>query len=76
MVTLHAAELVWLALAAYAALGALVAVGLLMGGLRRMDPVAAAAPLRVRLLFVPGLIALWPLVLRRVSGRRPSEDRP
>jgi hypothetical protein len=70
-----AAEFLWIALLIYAASGALVAAGLLLGGMRRVDAKAAAAPLRVRLLFVPGIIALWPLLLRRFTGRRPEEDR-
>ena len=71
-----AAAIVWLALAAYAAPGLLLACWLVLGGLRRVDPVAAAAPWWVRVLFLPGLAALWPVMLMRLAGRRPPEDRP
>jgi hypothetical protein len=68
--------MVWLVLAVYAVLGLLVAVPLLLGGLRRIDAAAAAAPVRVKILWLPGLVALWPLMVLRFLGRRPREDRP
>jgi hypothetical protein len=71
-----AATIVWLALAGYAAPGLLLACWLVLGGLRRIDAVAAAAPWPLRLLFLPGLAALWPILLMRLAGRRPPEDRP
>lgn len=71
-----AAAIVWLALAAYAAPGLLLACWLVAGGLRRIDAAAAAAPWPLRLLFLPGLAALWPVLLMRLAGRRPPEDRP
>ncbi|MCZ4316413.1 hypothetical protein O4H66_23675 [Comamonadaceae bacterium G21597-S1] len=74
--SLFMAEIVLLVLAAYAAMGLLVACAMLAGGLRRLDAAAAAAPWHVQCLFVPGIVALWPLVLRRARGRRPIEDRP
>lgn len=73
--SLFAADLVLGLLAAYLAVGLLVAVALLLGGLRRIDTAAAAAPMRVKLLLVPGMVALWPLMLRRVLGWQPREDR-
>jgi hypothetical protein len=40
-------------------------------GVRKLDPTADAAPLRVRMLFLPGCMAIWPLVLKRwMSGAR------
>jgi len=74
-VSLFAADLVLGLLAAYLAAGVLVAVALLLGGLRRIDTAAAAAPMRVKLLLVPGMVALWPLMLRRALGWQPHEDR-
>jgi hypothetical protein len=59
----------------YAGLGALVLVFLWLGGLARFDKAAAAAPWRVKLLLAPGMIALWPLMLARMVGRKPQEDR-
>jgi hypothetical protein len=64
------------ALLAYAGIGVLVAAALVLGGLRRIDAGAAAAPWQVRLLLVPGLVALWPVMLGRLGGSRPAEDRP
>lgn len=70
------AEMVLLAFAAYATIGLLIACAMLLGGLKRLDAVAAAAPWYVKCLFVPGIVALWPLVLHRAAGRRPIEDQP
>lgn len=69
------ATVIWLALAAYLAIGAVIAVLTLVFGLTRLEPSAAGLALRVRALIAPGLIALWPLVLVRLSGRRGKEDR-
>jgi hypothetical protein len=71
----RAAELFWIGLATYAAVGAFVLVFLWSGVLARFDKAAAAAPWRVRLVLAPGMIALWPLMLARAAGRRPQEDR-
>ncbi len=48
---------------AYFALGAAFAVVFLSFGLRRLDPIAAAGPLRFKLLIAPGIVALWPVML-------------
>jgi hypothetical protein len=73
----QAAMAVWTAVGAYLGLGLLVLVWLLAaGGLARLDPLAQAAPVRVKLLTAPGLVALWPIVLLRACGVRPPEDRP
>lgn len=69
------AEIVWLTLAGYLAVGLCVAIPTLLFGLRRLEPASAAMPLRVRLLILPGLAALWPLVMARVFGLRAKEDR-
>ena len=69
------AEIAWLVLGGYAALGACVALIVFTGGLRRFDPAAAAAPWRVKVAITPGIITLWPLILLRVLGVRPPEDR-
>lgn len=73
----RAAEVIWAGVGAYAGLGAVVALLLLFfGGLRRIDATAAVAPLRVKVLIAPGLVALWPLMLLRLAGVRPGEDKP
>ncbi|MBC7769833.1 MAG: hypothetical protein H7124_13710 [Phycisphaerales bacterium] len=71
----QAAEIVWLALAAYLGSGLCVAISTLLFGLRKLEPAAAEMPLRVRLLILPGLAALWPLVIARTFGLRAKEDR-
>jgi len=59
-----------------AALGLYLAAGLLFGipfvarGVKRMDPAAAHAPLRFRLLILPGCAALWPVLLIKWLRRR------
>ena len=53
------------ALAAYAAVGFLFALAFVSVGIRRMDPVAEHAPLGFRVVILPGVAALWPLLLVR-----------
>ena len=57
-----AAELVWSVLGAYFGIGVIVAIALVGGLVRRFDPFAAAAPWRVKLILVPGMAALWPIL--------------
>ncbi len=60
----------------YLAAGLIVAIGIVVRGLRRLDPVAAHGTWGFRLLILPGLTALWPLMLMRVvrgSGHPPEE---
>lgn len=71
----QAAMLVWTILGAYGAAGLCVAAPMITFGLERIDPAAGGMPVRVRLLILPGLVALWPLMLFRLAGRRPAEDR-
>lgn len=62
---------------AYLAIGLVVAFGVTMAGLRRLDPVAAHGTWGFRLLIVPGITALWPLILWRVvlgTGHPPEES--
>lgn len=49
---------------AWLAVGLLVALPFAVIRLKSFDAVAGRAPWRVRLLFVPGLAALWPLTLQ------------
>lgn len=65
---------IWIAVGGYALIGAGVTAWLIVSGLR-FDSNAAGAPAYVKLLWLPGLIALWPLLLRRASGKIPPEDR-
>jgi hypothetical protein len=73
--SVEVAAWIWRGLLGYLAIGGLVAAAVLLGGMKRIDAKAARAPLHVRLLFAPGLVALWPLVLRRLGDWRPEEDR-
>lgn len=66
---------IWMGAAGYALLGLLAAAVLLLGGLRAIDAAAADSPLHFKLLILPGLVALWPLMARRLAGWRPPEDR-
>lgn len=49
---------------AHLALGLFFALAFLTKGLARVDPIAARGPLAFKLLLVPGVAALWPLLLR------------
>lgn len=57
---------------AYAWAGAVVAAAFLLWGVDRIDPAARGAYL-FRLLALPGVVGLWPLVLWRWI-RRPAPD--
>lgn len=61
----------------YLAAGVGVAVAVVVAGLGRLDPVAAHGTWGFRLLVLPGLAALWPLILLRVvrgRGQPPPES--
>ena len=62
-------------------LGVYLAVGLLFGipfvlrGVNRIDPAARESTRSFRLIILPGVIALWPILARRwLSGRKPPEE--
>jgi hypothetical protein len=57
----------WLvrALGAYAVLGAAFAVPFLARGIERLDSGAHGSSWGFRLIVFPGVVALWPLLLRR-----------
>ena len=58
--------------ALYAAAGGVFALLFLLFGAARIDNGAKGAGLGFRLLIIPGLIALWPLMLIRwVTGGQP-----
>lgn len=61
----------------YLALGVVFAVPFLVRGLRRIDPATAGGTLGFKLVILPGVVALWPLLARRwLSGRTaPPEER-
>ncbi len=62
-------------IALYAAVGAVFALVFLLLGLNRIDHGAKGAGLGFRMMILPGLIALWPLMLIRwLSGGQPHGD--
>jgi hypothetical protein len=50
---------------AYLVVGLVIAAMLVWRGLGRLDPVAAHGTWGFRLLVLPGVVALWPLLLSR-----------
>lgn len=62
-------------LTGYAALGLGFAILFVAIGLPRVDHAATQAPWSFRLLILPGVAALWPVMLRRWVGA-PSKERP
>ena len=63
-----AAELVVLGLGIYAAIGVLVGLIYVFGGAGRIDPAAKGKglPIRVRLMILPGIAGLWPVMLTKL----------
>jgi hypothetical protein len=57
-------------LTAYGAAGLVFAAAFVTLGVQRVDPVAERAPWGFRLIILPGVAALWPLLLRRWIARR------
>lgn len=49
----------------YGALGVLVAIPMVLRGINRLDPAAAEGTWGFRVLAIPGVMVLWPLVLVR-----------
>ena len=63
---------------AYVLVGAAFALIFLPRGVTRLDPRVAAAPKTLRLLILPGIVALWPLFAWRwIAGtHEPLEENP
>jgi hypothetical protein len=68
------AQTLWAIIAAYLGVGLLLALVLLGGAIKRVDPQAAVAPLRVRAGLLPGLAVLWPVFLLKLIKRETPED--
>ena len=65
-------EMILQGVALYLGVGAVFAIALLMFGLARIDRGASGAGFVFRLMLLPGLIVLWPLMLVRwVVGGQP-----
>ena len=62
-------------LAGWVAMGLLVGVPFVVRGVGRVDPLAREGSVGFRLAILPGVVALWPLVLRRwKAGGPPSSE--
>ena len=63
-----AANMIVLGLGVYFGLGLLVGLIFIFGGAGRIDPAAKGKglPWRVRLLILPGVIGLWPVMLTKL----------
>jgi membrane protein implicated in regulation of membrane protease activity len=61
--------MIWLA-AAYLACGVVFAIPFLARGAAAIDPGAREGSWGFRLIVLPGVVALWPVLLRRWLARR------
>jgi hypothetical protein len=63
---------------AYVVAGVTFALLFLPRGVTRLDPRVAGAPKMLRLLILPGIVALWPLFAWRwiAGAHEPIEDNP
>jgi hypothetical protein len=75
---LDAVSLAVAALEAYAVAGVVFAAAFLTWGIAQVDPRVVGAPWTLRVIILPGIVALWPLFARRwASGAAaPIEDNP
>ena len=65
------AEGLLFACASYVAIGSILAAPLLAFGLPRFDPAVKGAPWTFRALVLPGVVALWPVLMHRwLNARR------
>ena len=56
----------------YALTGLLFAIAFVALGVRRVDPAASGSSIAFRLIILPGVAALWPVLLGRWIRRRAS----
>ena len=76
MSIVRAAEVVVLLCTLYIACGLAFAPFFVWRGLGRIDPAAQPAGLGFRLIILPGVVALWPVLLRRwLAGSLPPMER-
>jgi hypothetical protein len=61
-------------LAIYGAIGFLFALAFLTFGIGRIDPAARGTGLGFRLVILPGVVVLWPLLLARWIGSRTQAE--
>lgn len=67
-----AAQALVLGLGIYAGFGLIVGLIYMFGGAGRIDPAAKGKglPVRVRLLILPGIIGLWPIMLMKLFTQK------
>jgi hypothetical protein len=60
----------------YLAMGVAFGIPFVWRGVHRIDPAAPGSTWGFRLLILPGVVALWPLLaVRWLSGKPPPEER-
>jgi nitrogen fixation/metabolism regulation signal transduction histidine kinase len=70
-VTVELAQTIWMGIGLYLAIGLFIAIAYALFAAARIDHAAEGAPLQFRLIIVPGVIGLWPIMLLRfLSFRR------
>ena len=67
--SLEAANLLAAFIGAYFAVGLIVALAYAFGGAKKIDPGAAGMPLQARLIILPGIAGLWPLMLHKLFNQ-------
>ncbi len=76
MSIVRAAEVVVLLCTVYIACGLAFSLFFVWRGAGRVDPAARSAGWGFRLIVLPGVAALWPVLLRRwIAGRPPPVER-
>lgn len=63
-------EAVLLIAGIYAVIGLLFGIFFAAKGVKLLDPVAEGSPLTFRLLMLPGAVALWPVLLKKLLTRK------
>ncbi|MGC4054200.1 MAG: hypothetical protein QM757_34375 [Paludibaculum sp.] len=72
-------ERILTALAAYLAAGVIFGLAFVAAGIHRIDPIARGSSIGFRLAVFPGVVAFWPLLLKRWMGgaaEAPVERNP
>jgi hypothetical protein len=75
----HFARVVVYAFYVYTLLGAIFAIAFVTVGVMRLDPDSRGSGVGFRLLIFPGVVAFWPILLRRwIAGQTepPPEGNP